>query len=172
MNSLPVIPLTRQAFAPYGDVIEADPQHTLFPINSGTSQRFHDLARLEPGPDGKLIVSIFRAQPRRLPFTITMLERHPKASQAFMPLSNLPFLVVVAPIGDGLQADQIQAFLAQGHQGVNFAPGVWHHPLLALHAESDFLVIDRDDPHHNCDEFALSQARTICLEQETGVLLC
>ena len=94
---LAIEPLTRDAFAPFGDVIEAAADHLSFPINAGTSQRFHDLARLDPGEGGRLIVSIFRAQPRRLPLAITMLERHPKASQAFMPLAGRPFLVVVAP---------------------------------------------------------------------------
>ncbi|WP_038001480.1 ureidoglycolate lyase, partial [Thauera linaloolentis] len=48
-------------------------------------------------------------------------------------------------------------FLAQPHQGVNYAPGVWHHPLLALDAVSEFIVIDRAGPGHNCDEITLPQ---------------
>ena len=121
---LAIEPLTRDAFAPFGDVIEAAADHLSFPINAGTSQRFHDLARLDPGEGGRLIVSIFRAQPRRLPLAITMLERHPKASQAFMPLAGRPFLVVVAPKGEQIDPAQIRAFLAQGKQGINFAAGV------------------------------------------------
>ena len=37
------------------------------------------------------------------------------------------------------------------------AAGTWHHPLLALQAECDFLVVDRGGAasDHNCDEFAL-----------------
>ena len=161
---LAIEPLTRDAFAPFGDVIEAAADHLSFPINAGTSQRFHDLARLDPGEGGRLIVSIFRAQPRRLPLAITMLERHPKASQAFMPLAGRPFLVVVAPKGEQIDPAHIRAFLAQGTQGINFAAGVWHHPLLALHGESDFLVIDRDDAAGNCDERPLD--RTLLLHVE------
>ena len=99
-------------------------------------ERFHDLARLDPGTNGRLIVSIFRAQPRHLPLTISALERHPKASQAFMPLAGRPFLVVVAPQGERIVPTEIRAFLAHGKQGVNFTAGVWHHPLLALHSET------------------------------------
>lgn len=160
---LRVEPLSREAFAPFGEVIEAATTADQFAINGGTSQRFHDLAKLEPGEGGRLIVSIFRAQPRALPFAVRMLERHPKASQAFMPLSGRPFLVVVAPPGE-LAPDAIRAFLAQGCQGVNFAPGTWHHPLLALESVSDFLVIDRDKPEHNCDVQALSQTLSLTLE--------
>jgi ureidoglycolate lyase len=98
-----------------------------------------------------------------------MLERHPKASQAFMPLSGRPFLIVVAPCGDRLERDDIRTFLSNGRQGINFAPGVWHHPLLALQGESDFLVIDRDDPDDNCDERSLDAALSVQLE--TGLLI-
>lgn len=155
---LKVEALTREAFRPFGDVIEADRPGDAYAINSGTSRRFHDLARLDSGEGGRLIVSIFRAQPRVMPFTISGLENHPLASQAFMPLSGHPFLVVVAPIGPGIDPGQVRAFLASGRQGVNFNPGVWHHPLLALKGESDFLVIDRDRPEDNCTEQVLAQS--------------
>lgn len=164
--------LNPRAFAAFGEVIEANPAHTQFPINEGTSQRFHDLARLEPGADGRLIVSIFRAQARSLPFQVRMLERHPKGSQAFMPLSGRPFLIVVAPAANAPEATQIRAFVGNGRQGINFAPGVWHHPLLALQAESDFLVIDRDDPFDNCDEYILSEPLWLDDRVLEGVLPC
>ena len=109
---LRVEPLTAEAFAPFGEVIEADARFLSFPVNAGTSQRFHDLARLDPGPDGRLIVSIFRAQPRPLPFTLALLERHPLASQAFVPLNGTPFLVVVAPRGESIAPESVRAFLA------------------------------------------------------------
>ena len=159
-----VEPLSRDAFSPFGDVIEPDISRMSFSINEGTSRRFHDLARLDPGENGRLIVSIFRAQPRELPLTVTLLERHPKGSQAFMPLSGQPFLVVVAPKGERIDHSQIRAFLAHGQQGVNFAPGVWHHPLLALHSESDFLVIDRDNPAYNCEEQQLDAPLSVQIE--------
>ncbi len=147
--------LTRAAFEPFGDVIMADGAARQFAINGGNTQRYHDLAAIDPGHDGHVIVSIFRGLPRALPFRITMMERHPLASQAFMPLSGRPYLVVVARPGDPPGADDLQVFLAQPGQGVNYAPGVWHHPLLALDEVSDFLVIDRSGPGHNCDEVTL-----------------
>ncbi|MDR1709673.1 MAG: ureidoglycolate lyase [Candidatus Accumulibacter sp.] len=149
-------PLSREAFAPFGEVIEAGADRASFPINGGSARRFHGLARLDAGEGGRLTVSIFRARPRRLPFAVTLLERHPKASQAFMPLSGQPFLVVAAPKGETVDPARIRAFLAHGRQGVNFSPGVWHHPLAALARESDFLVIDREDPTDNCDERTLA----------------
>jgi ureidoglycolate lyase len=164
LTPLAVAPLSRAAFAPFGEVIEAAPGDVPLAVNAGTSQCFRDLARLDPGEGGRLIVSIFRAQARSLPFEITLLERHPKASQAFIPLSGQSFLVVVAPPDERIAASKIRAFLAQGRQGVNFAPGVWHHPLFALRDESDFLVIDRDDPTCNCDEQTLDAPLTLHLD--------
>jgi len=157
MNLLRPLPLTARAFAPFGEVIQCEgAQH--FPINADTTERFHDLARIEPGADGRVIVSIFRAQPRDFPFSIAMLERHPLGSQAFMPLQGRPYLVVVAE-SNPLTAEPgaLHAFVARGDQGVNYSPGVWHHPLIAVGEVSDFLVIDRQGDGLNCDEFALPE---------------
>jgi len=159
--ALPVEALSAAAFAPFGELIAVDAAARHFPINGGSTERYHDLARLQPGPDGRLIVSIFRAQPRRLPLRIEMLERHPLASQAFVPLSGRPYLVVVARPGTAPAAGELRAFLAAGDQGVNYAPGVWHHPLLALEAVSDFLVLDRSGPGGNCDECRIAPPRLL-----------
>ena len=45
MNELRIERLTREAFAPFGDVIElAGARH--YPINGGNTERYHDLARV------------------------------------------------------------------------------------------------------------------------------
>jgi ureidoglycolate lyase len=156
-------PLTASTFAPFGEVIAVAAAQRHFPINGGNTERYHDLAELVPGPDGKLIVSLFRGQPRALPFAIEMLERHPLGSQAFMPLGDQPYLVVVAPPGPPPGPDDLRAFLAQPGEGVNYAPGTWHHPLLALNEVSDFLVIDRSGPGNNCEETAIVPAMQLTL---------
>jgi ureidoglycolate lyase len=154
---LQVVPLTREAFAEFGDVIEPGSAKTLYPVNAGTATRFHDLAEVDTASEGgRTVVSIFRSQPRELPFAVTMLERHPLGSQAFVPLGEARYIVVVAR--DPLSSPR--AFLAQG-QGINYRPGTWHHPLIALDRLSDFLVIDRAGPGANCDEVALPQAYRI-----------
>ena len=158
MNGLQLMPmpLEREAFAPFGEVIEASDAAQHLTINAGNTERYHDLANIEPGAGGRAIVSIFRGQPRPLPFQVTMMERHPLGSQAFVPLSGRAYLVVVAPAGPAPKACDLRVFLARGDQGVNYAPGVWHHPLLALGEVSDFLVIDRGGPGDNCDEVELT----------------
>lgn len=156
-SRLALQPLSAGAFAPFGDVLSCEGAHH-FPINDGTTERYHDLARIDAGPQGRVIVSIFRGQPRRFPLPITLVERHPLGSQAFMPLQRRPYLVVVAERGarDAVPG-RLHAFVAQGDQGVNYAPGVWHHPLIAVGEVSDFLVIDRDGAGDNCDEVRLEQ---------------
>ena len=153
--TLRVEALSPAAFRPFGDVIEARPEAQQFAINQGFATRFHDLAQVDVTQDGgRVLVSIFRALPRALPLQLSVMERHPLGSQAFVAMSELPFLVVVAPPTEQLQLQQIRCFLAASGQGVNYARGTWHHPLIALQRPSDFLVLDRGGPPHerNLDE--------------------
>ncbi|MBP0614135.1 ureidoglycolate lyase [Jiella mangrovi] len=149
-------PLTKAAFAPFGDVIEmADAEERL--INGGTTTRYHDLATVDVGAEGgRPLISIFRGQPFAFPIAITMFERHPLGSQAFYPLSGRPWLAVVAA-EDGGRPGEPLVFIASGTQGVNYAPGVWHHPLLALDETSQFLVVDRGGTGDNLEEAILAE---------------
>ena len=153
MRTLLIEPLTKHAFAPFGDVIETD-NNAHFMINSGSTRRYHKLASVETsGPKDQAIISIFSVQALPMPMRIRMLERHPLGSQAFIPLLGQPFLIVVAPISDSPDADSVRAFRSNGRQGVNYHRGVWHHPVLALATHDDFLVIDRSGAGNNCDEY-------------------
>jgi len=145
-------PLTAASFAAFGDVIEADGAFEL--INAGTSRRFADLAKIDvASKGGRARVSIYRADPPALPFAIAMLERHPLSSQLFMPLRRAPFLIVVAPPGEGIHSGAVRAFVTNGRQGINYRRGTWHHPLIAFGSASDFLIVDRAGEGRNCDEF-------------------
>ena len=143
--------LTCAAFSEFGEVISTEgTKH--FPINNGTTERYHDLADIDIAErHGKPLVNIFRGQPRRFPFEVSMMERHPLGSQAFIPLSRNPYLIIVAPGGD-FQPRDLRAFLAKPGQGVNYSRGTWHHALIALYEVSDFIVIDRGGAGGNCDE--------------------
>lgn len=141
---LPIEPLSDQAFRPFGDVIEAGGSAQQFLINEGFATRHHDLARVDVAAGGGRVgISVFRAVPRTLPLRLSVMERHPLGSQAFVAMSELPFLVVVAPPAAQLNLQQMRCFLAGTGQGVNYAPGTWHHPLIALERASNFLVVDR-----------------------------
>jgi ureidoglycolate lyase len=147
-------PLTTQAFAPFGDVIEA-PGHSPIPINQGYAERFTDLAHVDVAAEGgKLNVSIVTARPRPLPIAIRLMERHPLGSQVFQPLQDRPWIVLVCR--DPRESASYEAFAATGRQGINYARNVWHHPLLVLDDDSRFLVIDRQGPGNNLEEFLLA----------------
>ena len=141
--TLNVEPLHADTFGPFGDVIEAGAAARQFSINQGYATRFHDLARVDVG-ESRVLINIFKALPRTMPMQLEVMERHPLGSQAFVAMAELPFLVVVAPPTADLLLTEIRCFRATAGQGVNYARGVWHHPLIAIGRECDFLVIDRD----------------------------
>lgn len=149
---LTVKPLTAAAFAPYGEVIEPRAD-SIRMINGGTTERHHALVVPEAAGEGaRVILNIFRGQPRRFPYAVDMMERHPLGSQSFSPLAPLPFLVVVSKDEDG-RPGRPEVFLSTNGQGVNYRRNVWHHPLMALNVVSDFLIADRDGPGNNLEEF-------------------
>lgn len=153
MITLTPKPLTREAFAPYGDVIEKEgAKH--FPINNGNTERYHDLAMVDvtDGDNGRAIINLFHAQPLDYPLEVKLVERHPLGSQAFVPMTDQPFYLIVGVAGDDINPEKLEAFVTNGHQGVNYHKGVWHHPIMAQSAACDFLVVDRGGDGNNCDE--------------------
>ncbi|MDD9706671.1 ureidoglycolate lyase [Seohaeicola sp. SP36] len=152
-------PLTAQDFAPYGDVLEAEGQADKM-INQGFCGRWHDRAQLDFGLEGRAGISVFKAEPRSLPYTLDLLERHPDGSQAFIPMSMTDWLVIVAE-DDAGQPGRITAFIAAPGQGVNLHRGTWHGVLTPLHAPGLFAVIDRIGATPNLQEFPLEVPRII-----------
>lgn len=143
-------PLTADAFAPFGDVLDAGGAPDKI-INQGLCGRFHDRARLDFGPDGRAGISIFNAEPRALPYLLELVERHPEGSQAFLPLHQHPFLVIVAP-DEGGRPGRPLAFLTDGAQGINLHRGSWHGVLTPLAAPGLFAVVDRIGTTPNLQE--------------------
>ncbi len=142
-------PLTAEAFAPFGDVIEAVGQPDMV-INEGFADRFHDRARLDFG-GGRAGISLFRARPRALPYRLRMLERHPLGSQAFIPMQATEWLVIVAPDESG-RPGRPRAFIAAPDQGVNYLRATWHGVLTPLDEPALFAVIDRIGDGNNLEE--------------------
>ena len=149
---LTIEPLTKMAFAPFGDVIEAVGAERRL-INEGTTERYHALAHADASDQGgHAIISLFRANRRPFPFAVRMLERHPLGSQAFYPLSPDDWLVVVGLGQEQPDPASIRCFRATAEQGVCYARNTWHHPVLILQPLQRFLVIDREGPGNNLEE--------------------
>ena len=154
-------PLTPEAFAPFGDVLEAvgDPDKM---INQGLCGRYHDRARLDFGT-GRAGISLFKAEPRSLPYRLDLVERHPEGSQAFIPMSLNPFLVIVAP-DEGDRPGTPRAFLTAPGQGINFHRGTWHGVLTPLATPGLFTVIDRIGDGPNLEEHWFDQPPLVVSE--------
>ena len=105
--TIPALPLTAEAFMPFGKVVQAytdvnavpNPRHTrITGANQDTATKFHKLALLEssypehvrasatPG------LSVYRCRPIDVPpggeWEVKLLERHPCTNQAFIPMGG------------------------------------------------------------------------------------
>jgi len=159
-RTLTIEPLTADAFAPFGQVIELAGAHH-YPINNGMTERYHDLARVElGGVHARPLISIFRGQPYALPLSLRLVERHPLGSQAFYPLTANPWLVITAEDDSG-KPTRLRAFRPVHGQGINIAMNTWHGVLTPLETEADFIVIDRGGDGNNLEEHHFDEPWTI-----------
>lgn len=166
MVTLSIEPLTKWAFAPFGDVVETEGMKPLS-INQGHAERYNGLANIDVATEGGQInISWFVASARPAPIAIRLMERHPLGSQLFMPLNGADWLVVVC--ADPGISSSYRAFAAKGHQGVNYARNCWHHPLLVLKDTSSFLVVDRKGNGNNLEEYWLSEQMQLGVQSATS----
>ena len=151
-GDITIEPLAATAFAPFGEVIDISgtPDVT---INRGKCHRYNDLVTLDM-IDGTVGVSLFDATAYALPLTLDLIERHPLGSQAFLPMSTIPFLVIVAEDEDDKPV-RPRAWLTNGAQGVNYHRNTWHGVLTPLHEPALFSVVDRIGEGRNLDEVIL-----------------
>lgn len=151
MSTIKTIPLTAKALAAYGDVLDCSGKPDKM-INRGLCGRFHDRARLDFGPNGRAGISLFKGELVAAPVTLDLVERHPDGSQAFLPMSADPFLVVVAPDENGTPGAPL-AFVSAAGQGVNIHRNTWHGVLTPLQGSGLFAVVDRIGDTPNLEEY-------------------
>lgn len=143
-------PLTAEGFAPYGDVLDVSGEPDKI-INQSFCGRYHDRAKMDFGPDGRAGINLFKAKPRELPYVLDLMERHPDGSQAFLPMSMDPFLIIAARDEGGIPGVP-EAFVSAPGQGINFHRNVWHGVLTPLHEPGLFAVVDRIGETPNLEE--------------------
>lgn len=170
--TLPIDPLTREAFAPYGDVLGGGQTPAGVSINAGTTLKIAAASLALTARGGEPRLFVYRTQAQSLPLVLSMLECHQHGSQTFVPLADLSFVVVVArcfaAIGSNDTANDtarpdlstLRAFWVDGHQGVTLAPGTWHHPLISLH-DGELVVLERAAPDVDCLTHPLSPMVTL-----------
>ena len=147
-QNLKTAPITQEAVQGLAEVIELKDTADKF-INQGKCGRFHDLAKVDV--EGASGISLFQSELFSLPFKMEMMERHPHGSQAFLPMSDADFLVVVAEDVDGKPSNP-RAFVASNGQGVNIGKNVWHGVLCPQSGNGLFAVIDRVADGPNLEE--------------------
>ena len=141
-------PLTKEAFAPFGDVVEvpeSKEDSSLIMINGGNTERYDSLVNVEleaagsseqGAADTYAVINIFRAQPRpvskNLAMDIEMVERHPYGSQSFHPLSGEEYLVLVADAVEEPTPENLHLFIARADQGINYHKNTWASPCIRL----------------------------------------
>jgi len=157
-QSIKIRPLSAVAFAPFGDVLDCS-QGPDKMINQGLCGRHHDRAVLDFST-GRAGLSLFDAQPRELPLMLDMMERHPDGSQAFIPMTQNGFLIVVAPDEGGVPGVPLAFETAPG-QAVNYHRWTWHGVLMPLAAPGLFAVVDRIGEGANLQEHWFATPYTI-----------
>lgn len=125
---IPALPLTPEAFAPYGHVVQAyttpnaAPRGVkVTPANQGSAMKYHALAPVKSSypmdTEAKTSLSMYRSKPIDAEvgemFDVKLLERHPCTNQAFFAVGGAgvseyaltkqgrAYLVVVASNGEG-----------------------------------------------------------------------
>nr|WP_114284954.1 ureidoglycolate lyase [Candidatus Halocynthiibacter alkanivorans] len=151
-------PPTAAEFAAFGEVIEVTGSPDKL-INQGLCGRHHDLARLDFG-DGAAGISLFNAEARQLPCLVELVERHPEGSQAFIPLNQVPMMVIVAQDDAGVPVN-LRAFLSAPGQSVNLHRGTWHGVLAPFEAPGQHAVVDRFGEGDNLEEHWFETAYTV-----------
>lgn len=151
-------PLTGEAFAAYGEVLEVAGNPDKI-INQGMCGRHHDLAKLDFG-SGRAGISLFDAKARAFPYEVDMVERHPEGSQAFIPLDGVPMIVVVADDQEG-EPVNLTAFISQPGQSINLHRGTWHGVLAPLGKAGRYAVVDRIGDGPNLEEHWFSDPWTV-----------
>ena len=140
--------INKKNFSKFGQIIDTS-KKSYFRINNGFAKRYDNLIKINTSTKkGKTIASIFSAKKRNFPMKIDMMEKHPLGSQAFIPMKETTFLVLVAPENDKPDLNKIESFIVPSGVGINYKPGVWHFPLIATE-DMNFLVVDRKGAGEN-----------------------
>lgn len=147
-NRLTAVPVSQDAIAGLAELIDAcGPPDKL--INQNRCDRFHDRATLDI--DGKVGMSLFKSDVFTLPFKLDLMERHPLGSQAFVPMQQGDYLIVLAQDKNGAP-DTPRAFIVGAGQSLNIGRNVWHSVLCPLADPGLFMVVDRVNDGPNLEE--------------------
>ena len=165
MNNISIEQLDANVFSKFGKIVEKKNALELRSINQGTTTRYHNISELDlESKNGNSSISIFSSIPRDLPIEIKIMEKHPVASQSFLPIQNYDWLIVVSEEKDELpDLNTLRCFHVNGDTGITYNKNIWHHPLL-VKKKQDFWVVDRindqEDSSINLKEYNFTKNET------------
>ena len=165
MNNIPIEKLDSNVFYRFGNIIEKKNASELRSINQGTTTRYHNISELDlESKNGNSGISIFSGIPRDLPIEIKIMEKHPIASQSFLPIQDYDWLIIVSEEKNELpDLNTLRCFQVNGDTGITYNKNIWHHPLL-VKKKQDFWVIDRindkEDTSINFEEYHFTNNET------------
>ncbi len=157
-------PITAARYAPYGALVRAGDAASARSANHGTASVWDALATLENarGARARATASLFRCHPHEgATLPLRWLERHPLSTQMFVPMHDAARYLAIVARGEAVpDLDTLAAFVVEGAQAITYAPGTWHHPMVALDCAIDFVnVIFADGTDADCEERAIDTAQ-------------
>ncbi|KMO31775.1 hypothetical protein VQ02_25380 [Methylobacterium variabile] len=137
MRTLPIEPITADAFAPYGTLL----------VGPAAGPRQDRAADLENGrPGAPLNLALVRSEPFAQAMPLRRLERHPHSAQGFLPLAVGDYLVVVAPDAGGRPDEAaLRAFRVPAGTGLVYRSGAWHAHMTTMSAPGTFAMLVHED---------------------------
>jgi len=169
MIKIKIEEINKENFLPFGHLIQKNNCVKEFNINQGTTKRFHQISNLELNLEkGEPAISIFEGTPRPKPILIKIMEKHPLATQTFLPIQDFNWLTVVAIENNGLpDLSSLRCFSVNGSTGLTYNKNTWHHPLLVL-KKQDFWVVDRindiEEKNKNLTEYNFHSDEHFCID--------
>ncbi|UHC15582.1 ureidoglycolate lyase [Methylobacterium currus] len=137
MRTLPIEPITADAFAPFGTLL----------VGPAAGPRQDRAAEIENGrPAAALNLALIRSEPFADTMPLRRLERHPHSAQGFLPLAVGDYLVVVAPDECGRPDEAaLRAFRVPGDTGIVYRSGAWHAHMTTLSGPGTFAMLVHED---------------------------
>ncbi len=144
-------PLTAEAFALFGDVVDAPQPGGRIVLDRTLASRGGSIAPT---------LTFNHAKAWSLPLEATQMERHNRSCQCWIPIDVSRWIVIVAQDRGGApEPGSLKAFMASGDQVVNYHVGVWHHPLRTLDRLGRYAILmwstgarDQDEEWANLPE--------------------
>jgi ureidoglycolate lyase len=146
MRELAILPLTQEAFAPFGTLVE-------YSAEENRCNLIKELQNLRS--EARPHLDFVTARSQHLPLVATVMERHRYSSQSFVPIDVARYLVLVAPHAPagGPNMAEARLFAASGRQSITYRAGVWHHPLTPLDRSGVFAILTFRAGDSSDDEF-------------------